>query len=165
MKRKRFRNGGLRLCFSLVFCAGCTASFLLAVNGCCGIRPPAGATTVVRTLETTGYCDCGACCDWHRDWLFRPVYSSGPMKGKRKRVGVTASGTQARKGTIAADTRLYPFGTVMYIDGYGYGRGEDRGDAIRGNHIDLFFSTHDRALAWGRQAKRVLIWFETRVGP
>ncbi len=80
------------------------------------------------------------------------------MKGKRKKVGITANGTKARKGTIAADTRKYPFGTIMYIEGYGYGRVEDRGGAIKGQHIDLFFRTHKQAIEWGRQKKRIKVW-------
>jgi 3D (Asp-Asp-Asp) domain-containing protein len=89
-----------------------------------------------------------------------PVYSSGPSKGKRKKVGITASGTRARRGTIAADTSRYPFGTVMYIDGYGYGRVEDRGGSIKGDRIDLFFPSHRSALEWGRQTIKVKIWYE-----
>jgi 3D (Asp-Asp-Asp) domain-containing protein len=73
-------------------------------------------------------------------------------------VGITASGTKARPGTIAADPSLYPFGTVMKIPGYGYGRVEDRGGAIRGRHIDLYFKSRKEALRWGRQTKEVRIW-------
>ncbi len=36
-------------------------------------------------------------------------------------------------GTIAADTDHYPFGTRMYIPGYGWGKVEDRGGAIKGD--------------------------------
>ena len=87
-----------------------------------------------------------------------PVYSNGPRKGTRKQVGITASGTRAREGTIAADVSRYPFGTIMYIPGYGFGRVEDTGSAIKGDHIDLLFDSHREALAWGRQWKRVKIW-------
>jgi 3D (Asp-Asp-Asp) domain-containing protein len=131
---------------------------LMGLSGCSGIRPPRRDADRVVTIETTGYCPCGICCGWHRNWLFRPVFSSGPNKGKPKKVGQTASGTQARKGTIAADTSLYPFGTIMYIDGYGYGRVEDRGGAIKGQRIDLFFRSHQQALDWGRKKKNVKIW-------
>ena len=131
---------------------------VLAGAGCVGIRPPPRALPVERTLLTTGYCDCRECCAWRRSWLGLPVYASGPLKGQRKQVGVTASGTRAHEGTIAADTSLYPFGTVMYVPGYGYGRVEDRGGAIKGGHVDLFFDSHQRALEWGRRMKRVLVW-------
>ena len=61
-------------------------------------------------------------------------------------------------GTIAADTRYYPFGTRMYVPGWGWGRVEDRGGAIKGaDRIDLFFDSHDDARAWGRRKLRVII--------
>ena len=57
-----------------------------------------------------------------------------------------------RKGTIAADTRYYPFGTRMFVPGWGWGVVEDRGGAIKGQaHIDLFFASRRKALGWGRQ--------------
>lgn len=81
------------------------------------------------------------------------------MKGQPKQVGVTASGTRARPGTIAADPKFYPFGTVMYVPGYGYGRVEDTGGDIKGPaRIDLFYRTHQRALRWGRQTVDVRVW-------
>jgi len=131
---------------------------VLLIAGCRGIRPPGDTRPFVRTLTVTGYCKCGKCCGWHRTWYGRPVVSAGPNRGKRKVVGRTASGAMARPGTIAADTTRYPFGTVMYIDGYGYGRVEDRGAAIKGDRIDLFFRTHQQALEWGKRRMRVKIW-------
>ena len=110
-----------------------------------------------RTMLTTGYCKCGKCCSWERTWAGTPVHSSGPKKGQRKKIGQTACGEQASHGTIAADSR-YRFGTVMYVPGYGYGRVEDRGGGINGNHIDLYFKTHEAAKKWGKQTKRVKIW-------
>lgn len=132
---------------------------LVMLSGCSGIRPPRSEPDRVVTLVSTGYCPCGKCCGWERNWFFRPVYSYGPNKGKPKIIGQTASGTQARRGTIAADTRIYPFGTIMYIEGYGYGKVEDRGGAIKGQSIDLFFGSHQKALEWGRQKKKVKVWF------
>ena len=55
-------------------------------------------------------------------------------------------------GTIAADTNYYPFGTRMHVPGYGWGTVEDRGGAIKGpSRIDLYFSSHNEALRWGRK--------------
>ena len=57
-----------------------------------------------------------------------------------------------RDGTIAADTRYYPFGTRMYVPGYGNGRVEDRGGAIKGaKHIDAYYDSHTEALRWGKR--------------
>ena len=127
--------------------------------GCAtGTTPPRQAKATKQTMMVTGYCKCGECCNWKRSFFGRPVFASGPKKGDRKQIGLTASGTQASVGTIAADTSLYPFGTVMHIPGYGYGRVEDRGGDIKGQHIDLFFKSHKKALEWGRQNKQVTIW-------
>lgn len=123
------------------------------------IRMPQRAPDAVRTLETTGYCSCGKCCGWKRTWWGRPVHVSGPQRGQPKAVGITASGNRARRGVIAADTTVFPFGTLMYVPGYGYGRVEDRGSVIRLNHIDLYFHSHADALRWGKRRLKVLIWW------
>ena len=128
-------------------------------TGCATIHPPTGVPQAERTVLTTGYCACQQCCGWHRNWLGRPVYSAGPLRGQHKTVGSTASGSRARHGTIAADTSRYPFGTVFYVPSYGYGRVEDRGGDIKGDHIDLFFERHREALEWGRRYRQVRIWY------
>lgn len=64
----------------------------------------------------------------------------GPQNGSRK----TASGTTCTEGrTIAADTSILPFGTVIYIEndplgGDGYYTVEDTGSAVKGHIIDIF---------------------------
>jgi len=121
-------------------------------------KPPRGAKESQRTLLTTGYCECGKCTNWKRNWRLKPVVASGPSKGKRKDVGITATGTRAKPGTIAADTSIYPFGTIMYVPGYGYGRVEDVGSAIKGQHIDLYFNSHQQALNWGKRNRKVKVW-------
>jgi hypothetical protein len=61
-------------------------------------------------------------------------------------------------GTIAADTKYYPFGTRMYVPGYGWGTVNDRGGAITGpDRIDLYFDSHKDALVWGRRRVKVKI--------
>lgn len=136
----------------LLISAGC---FLLDAHR--SGKPSRPADRVVR-LKVTGYCDCQRCCGWKRNWMGRPVYAYGPLKGQRKVVGQTASGRMAHRGTVAADTSLFPFGTQLYIPGYGMGRVEDRGGDIQGNHIDVFFSSHQVAEKWGVRFLDVDIW-------
>jgi len=63
-----------------------------------------------------------------------------------------------RDGSIAADTAYHSFGTRIHVPGYGWGRVEDRGSAIRGPHrLDLFFDSHGKALQWGRRTLEVEI--------
>ncbi len=130
--------------------AGCVSSPVTAISP---------EKPVVRQLQATAYCPCQKCCGWTHTSRGQPVYAAGPLKGKPKQVGITSSGTKAKHGTIAADLASYPYGTVMYISGYGYGRVEDIGGDIKGNRIDLFFDTHSDALKWGRHNLPVQIWF------
>ncbi len=59
---------------------------------------------------------------------------------------------EAQDGTIAADTKYYPFGTRIYVPGYGWGVVTDRGSAIKGpSRLDLYFESHQEALEWGRR--------------
>lgn len=85
----------------------------------------------IGTYLTTGYCPCAKCC------------------GKSN--GITASGTVAAANhTIAADTSILPFGTQVVINGQVY-TVEDRGSAIRGGRIDIFFTSHQEALNYGKR--------------
>ena len=137
-------------------------SLALWTAGCVStmVEPPPPGRYVVVPMTLTGYCNCGKCCGWHRTWfgLGPAVVDAGPARGQPKRVGYTSSGTQARHGTIAADTSRYPYGTVVYVPGYGYGRVEDTGGAIQGDHMDLWFADHDEAMRWGKQRRLVKIW-------
>jgi len=86
------------------------------------------------TFTITAYCGCSQC-------------SGGS--------GLTATGTVPAEGrTIAADTSVLPYGTQVVIDGVVY-TVEDCGSGVCGNHIDIFFSTHERALAFGRRTMKV----------
>lgn len=63
-----------------------------------------------------------------------------------------------RLGTIAADTDYYPFGTMMYVPGWGWGVVSDRGGDIKGpQRIDIFFSSHGETTSWGRQNLNVTV--------
>jgi 3D (Asp-Asp-Asp) domain-containing protein len=85
----------------------------------------------------TAYCACVQCCG--------------------KTDGITASGVKAVEGVTVATDKSIPFGTKIYIDGVGERIVQDRGGAIKGNRIDLYFESHQEALNFGRQTKRVTI--------
>lgn len=72
--------------------------------------------------------------------------------------GTTATGTKAKRGTVAVDPSVIPLGTKMYIPGYGFGVAEDTGGDIKGNRIDLFFDDVDEARQWGRRTVSVRLF-------
>ncbi|SET34026.1 3D (Asp-Asp-Asp) domain-containing protein [Oceanobacillus limi] len=75
--------------------------------------------------------------------------------------GITYSGVKVKRdlySTIAADLSIYPIGTVMFIPGYGYGVVADKGGAINGNKIDLYYETvEDVYSEWGKKEVDVYI--------
>ena len=56
--------------------------------------------------------------------------------------GITASGTVATRGRTVATYKNIPFGTTLYIKGYGFYKVEDRG-AFKQDTIDIACSSHD----------------------
>jgi len=53
--------------------------------------------------------------------------------------GITSTGVPVTKGIVAVDPSVIPYGTRMYIPGYGFAEAADTGGAIVGNIIDLGF--------------------------
>lgn len=82
-------------------------------------------------FEATGYCSCSKCCG--------------------KSTGITASGTKASAGRTVAMSSQYKFGTKIEIKNMGTYTVEDRGGAIQGNRIDIYFNSHSEALKFGRK--------------
>ncbi len=78
--------------------------------------------------------------------------------------GITASGYSVKTNgmkLVAADTSILPFGTMLSIPGYDDGfivPVLDVGGAIKGNHLDALFPTHEEALQWGVRHLDVTIW-------
>ncbi|WP_224726510.1 ubiquitin-like domain-containing protein [Paenibacillus vietnamensis] len=66
--------------------------------------------------------------------------------------GITASGTRVQEGrTIAVDPKVIPIGWWVYIEGIGFRRAEDKGGAIDGNKIDVYFDSTKTAMKFGRK--------------
>lgn len=66
----------------------------------------------------------------------------------------TSSGRKAIRNpngysTIAVDPRVIPFGTKLYVEGYGYAIAADEGTSIIGKTIDVYFNTYKEACNWG----------------
>ncbi len=108
------------------------------------VELPGAKRTTTMLMEVTAYCPCTKCC--------------GP-----KAQGLTASGKPVSYNGgrfVAADTKKLKFGTKLLIPGYADGEAVeviDRGGAIKGDKLDVFFPTHQEALVWGRKKIAVLV--------
>jgi 3D (Asp-Asp-Asp) domain-containing protein len=97
--------------------------------------PAAARGASVILMRVTAYCPCDICC--------------GP-----KAMGITASGRPvvADHGRFVAADPVLPFGTRLVVPGYNGSspvRVLDRGGAIRGRSLDVYFDSHERAREWG----------------
>ena len=66
-------------------------------------------------------------------------------------LGITASGIKVQEKRTIACPPEFPFGVKMNIEGYGTFVCEDRGGAIKGNHVDIYMKTKAEAFAFGRK--------------
>lgn len=87
----------------------------------------------------TGYCSCEQCSGGHN---------------------YTYSGTVPQANhTLSADLSLLPLGTKVIIDDIVY-TVEDKGSEVDGKKVDIFFATHEEALAFGTQTGDVYLAVE-----
>ena len=88
------------------------------------------------TMNVSAYCPCKKCCGDFAD-------------------GHTANGYKIKENDrFVAAPKNYYFGTEMIVPGYNNGKVvvvRDRGGAIKGNKLDVYFDTHQEALNFGRQ--------------
>ncbi len=88
------------------------------------------------TFTTTGYCNCEKCSGGHN---------------------LTYSGTVPQADhTISADLDRLPLNTRVMINGIVY-TVEDMGSGVDGNKIDVYYATHEEALAHGLQQAEVFL--------
>lgn len=102
-------------------------------------EPTHSAESEWQTFTATAYCSCEKCCGKY-------------AKNRPNGIVYTASGEIAEEGvTIAADWEVLPPGTEVEIDGMGTKIVHDKGSAIKGNRIDIYFESHQKALDFGVQ--------------
>lgn len=95
----------------------------------------------------TGYCPCRKCC------------------GKWAKYRRTASGARPVVGvTIAADTDIFPKGTVVGIVGHGAYIVQDTGKKVKDLHFDVFFGRHSEAKRFGVKRARFEVLSEQSSG-
>ena len=87
--------------------------------------------------KITAYCPCRIC--------------SGDFKD------TTATGRTARSGhTVAVDPDKIAYGTILKIGDHEY-VAEDCGRHVKGDHIDIYFDSHEEVEEFGKKYKTVWI--------
>lgn len=81
----------------------------------------------------------------------RTVEASAYTMAEGSGTGLTSTGVVPYHGVVAVDPDVIPYGTRMYIPGYGFAVAADCGGAINGNTIDLFMEDYGDAISWGRR--------------
>lgn len=69
----------------------------------------------------------------------------------------TATGATLRKGIVAIDPSIIPYGTQLYIPGYGKGLAADTGGGVVGRLIDLGYSDDDY-VSWHQWVTVYFLW-------
>lgn len=96
----------------------------------------------------TAYCCCQKCCGQY----------SPEVTGREPH---TATGTIPTEGrTIAVDPHVIPYGSRVSIEGMGTYIAEDCGGGVKQDHIDIYFDTHEKAVAFG--TKRLYVTIEPK---
>lgn len=68
----------------------------------------------------------------------------------------TSTGQKPKEGrTIAVDPKVIPYGSIIYIQDYGYFIAEDCGGDIKENRIDIYTKSHEYAMQQGRKVANV----------
>lgn len=89
-----------------------------------------GNATYLGRFKLTFYCPCVECSEQY---------------GTNTSTGVTA----IEGVTVAVDPTVIPYGTRLFIDGFGEFIAQDCGGAIKQNRIDIYVTDHQRCLDLG----------------
>lgn len=103
----------------------------------------------IGNFRLTAYCPCEKCCGkWGRN---RPTDEAG------NDIIYTASGATAQANkTVAVDTDIIPYGTILLIDGQEY-IAQDTGSKVKGQVIDIYFDNHEDAENYGCKYQEIYV--------
>ena len=119
---------------------GSTSIAEAAANSSALAKKVEGIQPIVKTLNASAYT--ASTCD---------------KKPTDKGYGITASGAKVKSWYTVAAGKAYPMGTVIYIPALknkpngGWFVVQDRGGAIKNNKLDIYMSTYNECIQFGRK--------------
>lgn len=115
-------------------------------------KPKPNLKPLLKTInlgefKLTAYCPCAECCGiWAMN---RPRDEYG------NEIIIGSSGERLTAGiSVAVDTNVIPHGSKIMINGHNY-IAHDTGGSVKGNHIDIYFDSHEEAMNFGLQYAEV----------
>jgi uncharacterized protein YabE (DUF348 family) len=106
-----------------------------------------GTQIVMRTIQTSD----GTVEYWRALEVYATSYKPSDTGSN-----ITATGKILQKGIIGVNPRYIPYGTVLYVEGYGYGVAADTGN-IGPRWIDLGYTDED-FVGWHRNVTVYFVW-------
>src|SRR5690606_4830467 len=100
-----------------------------------------GTNVVLRSIDTPE----GPRQYWRRIRMYATSYHPAALGGDN----ITATGETLRKGIVGSNPDVLPYGTEVYVPGYGIGKMADTGALTRRLRIDLGYSDEDW-VSWSR---------------
>lgn len=100
------------------------------------------ATAAESRSVVTAYCPCAVCCPGTADDRTSTMTRAAKWRG------------------VAVDPKRIPYGSLLYVPGYGFALADDTGAAMRNArdlHIDVRFRKHSDAKKWGARYLHI-IW-------
>lgn len=111
------------------------------------------AAPASNETQTTASSSTSSAGDW------KTVQATGYSTQQKGLSTHTATGIDLRVNprVIAVDPRVIPLGSLVEVQGLGVYVAGDTGGAIKGNIIDIHYSTVSQALSWGRRSVKIRV--------
>jgi uncharacterized protein YabE (DUF348 family) len=106
-----------------------------------------GTQVVMHSIDTPD----GVVNYWRALQVYATSYSPASTGSN-----ITSTGQILRKGIIAVNPRYIPYGTVLYVPGYGFGVAADTGN-LTARWIDLGYSEEDY-IGWHHNVTVYFVW-------
>lgn len=125
----------------------------IEVNGIYYYLKANGAMAANEVVENQYYVNKSG--EWIKPINSFNVLSTAYTGDTQTSTGIKPSYNPNGISTIAVDPSVIPYGTLVYVEGYGVAIAADTGGDIKGNRIDVFLNSESACITWGRKTVRI----------